>query len=101
MQVMDVTPSGTARWELYRVLAEPMRLRLLALAAAEELAIGELAVLLSESQLNVSRHIAPLKAAGLVLVRKQGPRALVRIAEGLSADAVVADALVSGHALCE
>jgi DNA-binding transcriptional ArsR family regulator len=98
---MDVTPSGTARWELYRVLAEPMRLRLLALAAEEELAIGELAVLLSESQPNVSRHIAPLKAAGLVLVRKQGTRALVRIAEALSADAVVADALVSGRALCE
>ncbi len=98
---MDVTPSGTARWELYRVLAEPVRLRLLALAAEEELAIGELAALLSESQPNVSRHIAPLKAAGLVLVRKQGTRALVRIAEALSADPVVADALVSGRALCE
>lgn len=96
-----MTTSGTARWELYRVLAEPMRLRLLALAAEEELAIGELAVLLAESQPNVSRHIAPLKAAGLVLVRKQGTRALVRIAEALSADPVVADALRSGRSLCE
>ena len=38
-----------------------------------------------ESQPNVSRHIAPLKAAGLVLVRKQGTRALVRIAEARAA----------------
>jgi ArsR family transcriptional regulator len=98
---LETAPGAPARWELYRVLAEPVRLRLLALAAEEELAIGELAVLLSESQPNVSRHIAPLKAAGLVLARKQGTRALVRIAEAASADPVVADALESGRALCE
>jgi len=98
---MDLVQGSTSRWELYRVLAEPVRLRLLALAAEEELAIGELAVLLDESQPNVSRHIAPLKAAGLVLSRKQGTRALVRIAEAASADPVVADALASGRALCE
>jgi DNA-binding transcriptional ArsR family regulator len=100
-RVMDAAVGSTTRWELYRVLAEPVRLRLLALAAEEELAIGELAVLLSESQPNVSRHVAPLKAAGLVLARKQGTRALVRIAEAASADPVVADALASGRALCE
>jgi DNA-binding transcriptional ArsR family regulator len=98
---MDVAVGSTSRWELYRVLAEPVRLRLLALAAEEELAIGELAVLLAESQPNVSRHVAPLKAAGLLLARKQGTRALVRIAEAASADPVVADALASGRALCE
>jgi ArsR family transcriptional regulator len=78
-----------------------VRLRLLALAAEEELAIGELAGLLGESQPNVSRHVAPLKAAGLVLVRREGTRALVRLAEAAGADAVVADALASGRALCE
>jgi len=98
---MDAAVGSTTRWELYRVLAEPVRLRLLALAAEEELAIGELAVLLAESQPNVSRHVAPLKAAGLLLARKQGTRALVRIAEAASADPVVADALASGRALCE
>jgi ArsR family transcriptional regulator len=89
------------RWELYRILAEPVRLRLLALAAEEELGIGELAALLGESQPNVSRHVAPLKQAGLVLVRRQGTRALVRMAEAAAADAVVADALASGRSLCE
>lgn len=93
--------AATTRWELYRVLAEPIRLKLLALAAEEELAIGELAELLNESQPNVSRHVAPLKSAGLLLSRKQGTRALVRIAEAASADPVVADALASGRALCE
>jgi DNA-binding transcriptional ArsR family regulator len=99
--VLDVTASATTRWELYRVLAEPVRLRLLALAAQEELTIGELAALLGESQPNVSRHVAPLKQAGLVLVRRQGTRALVRISEAAGADPVVADALASGRALSE
>lgn len=93
-------PFGTSpRWELYRVLSEPVRLRLLALAAEEELAIGELADLLGESQPNVSRHTSPLKAVGLVSVRREGTRALVRLADGAGADAVVSDALESGRAL--
>jgi ArsR family transcriptional regulator len=96
------SPSALAtRWELYRVLAEPVRLRLLALAAAEELTIGELADILGESQSNVSRHVAPLKQALLVSVRRQGTRALVRLGERTSGDPVVNDALASGRALCE
>jgi DNA-binding transcriptional ArsR family regulator len=99
--VLETTTPSAPRWELYRVLAEPVRLKLLALAAEEEFAIGELAVLLAESQPNVSRHVAPLKAAGLLLARKQGTRALVRMSEAATADPVVADALASGRALCE
>lgn len=99
--VLEGALSPHSRWELYRVLSEPVRLRLLALAAEEELAIGELAALLGESQPNVSRHVAPLKAAGLVLSRRQGTRALVRMAEAATADPVVADALASGRALAE
>jgi DNA-binding transcriptional ArsR family regulator/protein-L-isoaspartate O-methyltransferase len=92
--------SSGERWELYRLLGEPVRLRLLALAAQEELAVGELAELLGEGQPNVSRHAAPLRQAGLLVVRKEGTRALIRLAEGAGNDAVVADALVAGRALC-
>jgi ArsR family transcriptional regulator len=99
--VNETSPAGTQRWELYRLLSEPVRLRLLALAAEEELAIGELAELLGESQPNVSRHAAPLKQAGLLVVRKQGQRALVKLSDGATRDTVVVDALASGRALCE
>ncbi len=95
------TQTPTTRWELYRILAEPVRLRLLALAAEEELTIGELAELMGENQPNVSRHLGPLKQAGLVLVRRQGTRALVRMSEAAAADPVVADALASGRVLAE
>lgn len=91
--------STSARWELYRLLGEPVRLRLLALAGEEELAVGELAELLGESQPNVSRHLAPLRQAGLLRERKQGTRVLVRLAEDAATDAVVADALGAGRRL--
>jgi ArsR family transcriptional regulator len=99
--VADVELSSSSRWELYRVLSEPARLRLLALAAEEELSIGELADLLGESQPNVSRHAAPLRQAGLLADRREGTRTLVRVKREATRDPVVADALASGRALCQ
>ena len=81
--------SGSRRWELYRLLSEPIRLRLLALASAEELAIGELAELLEENQPNVSRHAKALRWAFL------------RLTDGVASDPVVGDALDAGRALTE
>jgi SAM-dependent methyltransferase len=97
--VTAIEPSPT-RWELYRVLSEPMRLRLLALASQEELGIGELAELLEEGQPNVSRHAAALRHAGLLQDRREGTRTLVRMAPDAESDPVVADALASGRTIC-
>lgn len=83
------------------MLAEPLRLRVLALAAAEELAIGELAQLLGESQPNVSRHLKSLRSAGLLAERKEGTRVFVRLGNDVQDDAVVADALKAGSSLCK
>lgn len=94
-------PGLDARWQLYRLLSDPFRLRLLALAAVEELALGELAELLGESQPNVSRHAAPLRQAGLLAERKQGTRTLVRLPSEALGDAVVRDAVAAGRALCQ
>jgi DNA-binding transcriptional ArsR family regulator/SAM-dependent methyltransferase len=99
--VAAVDLSIPPRWELYRVLSEPIRLRLLALAAEDELSIGELAELLGEGQPNVSRHAAALRQAGLLRDRREGTRTLVRLASAAALDAVVSDALSSGRALCE
>jgi DNA-binding transcriptional ArsR family regulator/predicted O-methyltransferase YrrM len=89
-----------SRWQLYRLLSDPTRLRLLALAAEEELSVGELAELLGEPQPNVSRHAAPLRQAGLLDDRRQGTRTLVRLSSGAAGDPVVADALCTGRKLC-
>lgn len=90
-----------SRWDLYKVLGERQRLRLLALSAVEELSIGELAELLGESQSNVSRQLAPLRRLGLLAERRQGTRVFVHLADGADLDPVVADALRSGRGLCE
>lgn len=88
-----------ARWELYRLLGEPIRLRLLALAEEDELSVGELADLLGEPQPNVSRHVSALRRARLLSERKHGTRVFVRLADEARADAVVGDAVAAGRAI--
>lgn len=90
----------TDRWELYKLLGDPARLRLLALAAEEELSIGELAELLGDPQPTVSRRLKGLRSAALLDVRRQGRRVLVKFADEYAGDAVVADAVASGRRLC-
>jgi ArsR family transcriptional regulator len=85
---------------LFRLLGEPQRLKLLGLAAAEELSVGELAELLQESQPNVSRHVHLLRQAGLLRDRHQGTRVYLRLEESAREDAVVADAVAEGQRLC-
>ncbi|MCA9624100.1 MAG: metalloregulator ArsR/SmtB family transcription factor, partial [Myxococcales bacterium] len=93
--------SGTPRWELYRLLSDPTRLRLLALTEVSELAVSELAELLRESQPKVSRHATALREAALLHARKQGTWVLLRLAPGADDDPVVDDALDAGRSLCE
>jgi ArsR family transcriptional regulator len=96
------TGLGTeGRWQLYRLLSEPFRLRLLALAREEELAMGELAELLDESLPNVSRHAASLRQAGLLAERRHGTRSFLRLSPGFEGDAVLLDALAVGRQLCQ
>lgn len=97
----DASLSSDARWQLYRLLGEPLRLRLLALAHSEELSVGELAELLTESQPNVSRHAALLRQSGVLLDRREGTRVYVRVSPTAAQDPVVADALHTGRTLCE
>lgn len=95
-----MTEAESPRWELYRLLGEPRRLRLLGLASEDELSIGELAALTGEAQPNVSKHLKLLREAGLVAVRRQGTHAFARLSPGAHADPVLADAIRSGRALC-
>ena len=100
MLPVDGPIESDKRWELYRVLGEPLRLRLLALASHEELSIGELSELLGESQSNVSRHAAALRKLGMLTERRQGTRVFVRLLPAAEDDAVIRDALGAGRTLC-
>ena len=56
----------------FQALADPTRLRILALLRAMELSVGELAQVLGQSQPRVSRHLKILADAGVVERRKEG-----------------------------
>ncbi|MDE1915065.1 MAG: ArsR family transcriptional regulator [Sphingomonadales bacterium] len=57
---------------ILRALADPTRLRIMRLLSAMELAVGELAQVLGQSQPRVSRHVKILCDAGLARRRKEG-----------------------------
>lgn len=67
--------------DIFRALADPTRLRVVALLREMELAIGELAVVLDQSQPRVSRHVRILAEAGIVERRREGSWVFLRIAE--------------------
>ncbi|MDA3914930.1 metalloregulator ArsR/SmtB family transcription factor [Oleiagrimonas sp.] len=71
---MDLSTASS----LLRLLADPTRVRLLALLEREELTVAELAAVLQLAQPRVSTHLAKLKEAGLVCDRRAGVSAYYR-----------------------
>ena len=65
----------------FRVIGEPMRIRLLDRLRDEEATVHELTQALGASQQNVSKHLQVLLEAGIVGRRKQGTRAYYSIAD--------------------
>ena len=61
-------PPGDLLW----AFADPTRLRILNLLHAGDLCVGDLVQLLGVPQPTASRHLAHLRAAGLVEARKEG-----------------------------
>ncbi|MGF1550406.1 MAG: ArsR/SmtB family transcription factor [Sphingomonadaceae bacterium] len=67
--------------EIFRSLADPSRLRIIALLRRMELSVGEIAQVLGQSQPRVSRHVRILIEAGLAERRKEGSWVFLRLAE--------------------
>jgi ArsR family transcriptional regulator len=92
------------RADLFRLLGDEDRLRLLALCAEEELTVGELATLLGESQPQITKKSQPLREVGLLASRRDGTRTLLKTEVtdklGDATDPVIAAALDEGRLLC-
>ena len=67
--------------DLFQSLADPTRLRILALLRIMELSVGELAQVLGQSQPRVSRHLKILADAGLIERRKEGSWVFITLSE--------------------
>src|SRR5207247_2993465 len=63
----------------FRVIGEPMRIRLLDRLRDGEASVGELSEALSASQQNVSKHLAVLTDVGVLGRRKHGNHVYYRI----------------------
>lgn len=65
----------------FRILGEPMRLRLLIALEAGERNVSELVELTQATQANISRHLQALTDAGILARRKQGLKVYYHIAD--------------------
>ncbi len=83
--------------DTFRALADPTRLRIIALLRAMELSVGELAQVLGQSQPRVSRHVKILCDAGLAKRRKEGSWVFLVPGSAEETQAIFA-AIDDGHA---
>ena len=67
--------------ERFRVLGEPMRIRILDRLRDGDATVGLLAADLGTTQQNVSKHLSVLARAGLVAREKRGNAVVCRIAD--------------------
>ncbi len=68
--------------DLFRLLGDRTRLRLLALLGQEEFTVAELTRITGLTQSRISTHLARLREAGLVLDRPSGSSSFYRLHEG-------------------
>ena len=97
--------SGETLQRVLRTLADPTRVRILALLEREELAVQELMEVLGMTQSRVSRHLGILREAGLLRDRREGTYVFYRFAapgEGVWRDAwELAGRALAGDAVAE
>jgi ArsR family transcriptional regulator len=65
---------------MFRACSDPTRLRILGLLRGGELCVCDLVAVIGSPQPTVSRHLAYLRRAGLVLARRDGLWAYYRLA---------------------
>jgi ArsR family transcriptional regulator len=80
--VLDVRPVS----RLFKALGDETRLRIVALLSHDELCVCHLQEALQLSQPHVSRHLATLRAAGVVESRREGSWIYYRLASQADAD---------------
>ena len=83
--MLAMTEPAATLIDILRALADPTRLRIMRLLTRMELAVGELAQVLDQSQPRVSRHIRILAEAGLAERRREGSWVFVRGMAGVGA----------------
>jgi len=87
---MSLSVSSVALSPRFQALADPSRLRILSLLRAMELAVGELALILGQSQPRVSHHVRVLDEAKLIERRKEGSWVYLGLSQSADPEALFA-----------
>jgi ubiquinone/menaquinone biosynthesis C-methylase UbiE len=77
-----ISSSMSRAADIFQAMADPTRVRIVALLRAMELSVGELAQVLGQSQPRVSRHVKILCDSGIAERRKEGSWVFVALADG-------------------
>lgn len=78
--------------EVFSMLADPSRVRIILALRDTELSVNELAEMLDKQSASVSQHLAKLRLARMVTTRQEGQRVYYRLVDG-HARRLVADAI--------
>lgn len=73
-------PLYQAKAEMFRCLGHPARIRILELLSEEDLAVHELLASVTIEQSNLSQQLSVLRAAGIVVQRREGPEVIYSLA---------------------
>jgi DNA-binding transcriptional ArsR family regulator len=83
-EVMEKVFESVAQY--FNVLSEPSRLRIMYTVCSGEKSVSEVVELCGSSQANVSRHLAALHKAGILLRRKEGTVVFYSIADNATVE---------------
>lgn len=78
--------------EVFSMLADPTRVRIILALRDSEMSVGDLAILTDRSQAAMSQHLAKLRMARIVTPRHEGTKAFYRLVDE-HARQLVADAI--------
>jgi ArsR family transcriptional regulator len=76
-----VSPAMQSMLKIFRLLADPIKVRILLVLEREDLSVFELQEILSLQQSTLSTHLAQMREAGLVEVRRTGKSVLYSFRE--------------------
>jgi len=68
----------------FRLLGEPMRLRIMQAVCVKPRAVGEIVTAVGATQANVSKHLALLAGAGILARKKAGQRVYYSLKDQLA-----------------
>jgi DNA-binding transcriptional ArsR family regulator len=77
-----MSPNHLAHPDVFAVIGDARRRRILELLAVSELSVGSLATELGIAQPSVTQHLAALRAVGLVDSVKRGTSSIYRLERG-------------------